>query len=276
MCVRVCVCVCHRIQIVSHDNLSVCSTLWQRQSSSVQMVSCSRWFWQQQIRVSKMDGSTFNVPVQTQYVKSVQVDENGCNIQLSLTTIGDVKKRLEDLCGYRCQSQILYSSGYASSGLDSDGNETDSSDPEDFEFSDEQIVDECGFCLGEQQQAQEQGHTIRPNGLYLVIDPDRHYWHEHASLVRCYKEPVVAVIKAMPRLMRDQGFRAGPGRKRLLEFLQNCRKAVACLLERPAAHPARSLEELVAVKHFLGAVVIPIFKAVHIGAIGGPECEPAR
>jgi hypothetical protein len=179
------------------------------------------------IQLISASGNTYQLPIQPSFIQFL--DEKG-NPHRTLTTIADVKGKVEETCGIDAVSQMLFR------------------DNADDELEDDVTIEECGL-FGDQT-------------MYLVVDTDRLYWYQHAKLVRQYKLPIVHVIRLMPEFMNsDEQSQSPKGRSRLVEFLRNCRKALGLMLERPAVHQVRSLKDLRQIERFLREVVMPIYEA---------------
>jgi len=180
------------------------------------------------VQLVSASGTSNLLPIQPTFIRSL--DEYGDPAR-SLTTIADVKCKVEETCGIDAVSQILF-------GDD---------DAED-ELEDDATVEECGLA--------------NDQTIFLIIDTDRIYWHHHTILVRRYKLQIVHVIRLMPTLMMEEGHSDSPkARPRLIGFLKNCRKALGCMLERSTAHKARELKDLNQIERFLREVVMPIYEA---------------
>jgi len=181
------------------------------------------------VQLYTADGENYTLPIQPSFIESL--DEEG-SPHVSATTIADVKWKISETCGIVSTSQILFCQ------------ETEA------EFEDDQTIEECGLSDGQ--------------NMYVVVDTDRTYWHQHSEIVKRYKGAIVHVV----RLMRSREFmeqQESPKlRPRLIGFLRNCRKALACMAEHQATHKARSMKDLLAVERFLKEVVTPIFKATFV------------
>lgn len=177
------------------------------------------------VHVLQMDGKTHDIPIQSRFFQSV---EDGGELRLQMTTIGDIKSKVEEVCGVQAICQMLYKDGHADC------------------FEDSQTIKEAGL--------------LENQTVHLVVNTDRLYWKKHAALVSRFKHPVVKVYKVMA------GFRAAhaspKARTRVVRFLKSCRKALAFLLENSATHKARPMKTLRLVESHLSTVVLPIFTAI--------------
>jgi hypothetical protein len=181
---------------------------------------------QMNLHILQMDGMIHDIPIQSQFFESVSVDGE---LRASMTTIADVKSKVEEVCGVRAICQMLYAR-----------------DHEDC-FEDYQTIEESGL--------------LHDQTVHLIIDTDRLYWKEHSDLVQAFKTAVVKVYKVMASFKNDH---ASPdARSRVVKFLKSCRKALAFLLEKSATHKARPMKTLRLVESHLSTVVLPIFNAIN-------------
>lgn len=173
------------------------------------------------------------------FIQGVRTTDKAGDIKASLmmraSTIGDIKIKVEEKCGVPICSQILYRCVNM-------GNDDES-------LEDDLTIDECGICDND--------------ALLLFVDPDKHYWQQHANLIREFKLPVIKVYKVMSACANDVRDTATPeSRRRVTKFLRNCRKGLAVMLERPTSHKARPMDDIHRLKRHFTDVIMPIYHAV--------------
>jgi hypothetical protein len=210
----------------------------------------------------------YDVPIQREFVAGV--DETTGALIMRVGTVLDLKAKLEEVSGIDAGSQVLYpcssSTTTTTSGSSTCHGSSNSGDCMDVDaeqgLEDVQTVDACGIREGGVQR------------LSLVVDAGRHYWQQHARLVRRYKARVVKVYRVMSacanELRNDNNGNTPDGaRRRFTKFLRNCRKALAVLLERPVTHQPRPLDDIRRLERHFDDIVMPIFDAVAKREAGG-------
>jgi hypothetical protein len=137
----------------------------------------------------RLDGVAINVPIQQTFVDSVAEDGS---IKTSVSTIFDIKIKLEEIMGVVAGSIVLYPCPQSFSENEVDHHE-------DW-FEDHQTIDECGI--------------VDKQTLLMIVDADRYYWQEHRRLATKFKDRVTKVYQAMSRCVEGQaaaGMGAGAG-----------------------------------------------------------------
>jgi len=181
---------------------------------------------QTSITVTKLDGTSHAVPIQSQFY--TQLDAKG-GLHSCVATVADMKTKIEEVTGIRAVCQLLHGEHQAESLLDNG------------------TIEELGLN--------------KDQTLFLVVDADRHYWQEHATLVRQFKVAVIRVFKVMSAFKNEHA--SVGARIRVAKCLKSCRKALAFLMENEVAHKARPMKTLRLVESHLKSVVMPIFSAIN-------------
>lgn len=179
------------------------------------------------ITVTELDGTSHGVPIQSQFY--TQLEAKG-GLHSCMATVADMKIKIEEVTGIRAVCQLLYGKNQAGCLLDSDP------------------IEELGLNKGQT--------------LFLVVDADRHYWQEHAKLVRQFKSAVIRVFRVISAF--KNGHASVDARTRVAKFLKSCRKALAFLMENEVAHKARPMKTLRLVEGHLKTIVMPILSAINL------------
>jgi len=179
------------------------------------------------VTVIELDGTSHTVPIQAQFY--AKLDAEG-GLHSCMATVADMKIKIEEVTGIRAVCQLLHGKDQDESLVDSD------------------TIEDSGLD--------------KVQTLFLVVDADRHYWQEHAMLVRQFKPAVIRVFKVMSAFKSNHG--SVDARTRVAKFLKSCRKALAFLLENDVAHKARPMKTLRLVEGHLKSVVMPIFSAINL------------
>jgi len=174
-----------------------------------------------QVQVAMPDGTSHAIPVQTEFVASL--DREGVPT-LSSSTIGDIKMKVEEASGISVHSQILY-------------------------CSDQDALEDAIFvqdCLS----------IVDKSTLYLVVDTDAHYWKMHSLLVKQYAHSMVKLYK----LLQTSGLLGlkPTDRARMLRFMKNLKKAITFLVETRTKNRARSIDDIHRVERLLKDFFMPL------------------
>jgi len=174
------------------------------------------------LNVTKLDGTTVVISVPSVFYQ--YVDTQGGGLQTCMTTVRDIKAKLEEVCGIEAVSQMLYVHPA----------EGERVDEQSLYLQDDDSLSECNLVTGQ---------TVN-----LTIDTRHAYWRRHAALVRKYHGPLVegytAIKKAMICAQRRNVPVASASRSKVERFLMCCRKAVAFLSQRSATHKPLTMSAL--------------------------------
>jgi len=189
------------------------------------------------LHVLSPDGTTRQLNIPTHFVKSFKVVDSAVQVQTAEATMADVKAKIEETYGFLASSQLLFPQS------------TSDRDEDIYDFEDDLTMQECGI---------RPGHT-----LFLVIDTDRHFWMQHANLVKKHKIELIQGYKLMVAFSSQLGARA---KQRTQRFLMNCRKVLSFMMEKPATQKARPLEHIERIEQMINKTLLPIFTAMRTRA----------
>lgn len=166
------------------------------------------------LTVLKLDGTSLTIDVPVIYYQ--YVDSQGGGLQACMSTVGDIKVKIEEISGVEAISQTLH---------------TNNDKP----------------CLEDDQTIAESG-LVGDQTLYLTIDTQNKYWHQHAMLVRKYLAPLMQSCRTIKKAIlrarcRDENshFESHHTAHR---FLMCCHKAITFLNQRRATHQPLSISVL--------------------------------